>query len=476
MARRVLVDVVSRIEGRARITLRVDREGRAIDARVEGLELRGFESICVGRPIGEMPALTARICGICPVSHSLAAARAGDAIAGAEPPPPALALRRLVSLGSLVQSHATSFFFLAAPDLALDPDAPDDARNPFALARSAPALLADGVLLRGFGGQLVEKVAGRRVHPAFAVPGGVTHALDPRVRDDLSGSLESAMAAAERTVSWWLDLGVPRAPPGREWLLAHVGPGGELLGDRMLRVVAPSGALVEDAIGAGEALGRIVERAVPFNRAKLCAWRDTNGSTHAYAVGPVARLTASARCRTPRAARALATIGGPGSAMDPHAARLVEMLAALEEVGELLQDPLIASPDVLTPAGVWRREGVGACEAPRGALFHEYRVDRDGLVTAARIVAPTGQNARAMNAAVREIAREAGSGREITPTLRRRVQAAVRRFDPCMSCATHSAGREPAALRLVGPRGEVLDEWPRQTDECRDGDVTRNAP
>jgi NAD-reducing hydrogenase large subunit len=463
MARRIVVEPVARIEGHARVTLRVDAAGRAVDARVDVLELRGFEAICIGRPIREMPALTARICGICPVAHALAAAQAGDEILGADPPPAARALRRLLSLASIVQSHATSFFFLAAPDLALDAAAPAEARNPFALAGAAPELVRDGILLRRFGGGAIEQLAGRRVHPAYAVPGGVTRPLAPATRRALAAALPEALAAAERTISWWVRRGAPCAAArrARAWL-AHAGPAGELdLAGGTLRIAYADGR-AEDGIAAADALARIVERPVGWSYANLCAWRDPSGGLHSYEVGPVARLAVSSRCRTRHADRAIEAVSpGTRAGIDPHAARLVEIVAALEEIGALLDDPLIESREVLAPAGRLAREGTGACEAPRGTLFHGYEVDGHGLVAAARIVAPTTQNARAMNAAVHDVARRVGCGDGLCAQLRDGIQRALRAFDPCLSCATHTAEGAVAQLRLVGPGGEVLDEWPR---------------
>src|SRR5512136_687269 len=151
MGRLLSIDPVSRIEGRARVTIELDDGGRVLDARVQVTELRGFELLCVGRPLREMPALTSRVCGICPVSHALAAAKAGDAILGATPPPAARRLRALLQLAQLVQSHALAFFHLSAPDLWFGHDADPAIRNFFGLAQAAPVLARDGVALRRFG-------------------------------------------------------------------------------------------------------------------------------------------------------------------------------------------------------------------------------------------------------------------------------------------------------------------------------------
>jgi NAD-reducing hydrogenase large subunit len=281
-----------------------------------------------------------------------------------------------------------------------------------------------------------------------------------------------AIEAAERTLAWWnerlpgwADDSAPCAGLDTSFL-AHVGAGGELeYAKGGLRVLSPRGEILEDALTPADCLQRIVERPVPWSYAKLCAWRGVRGQPCTYQVGPLARLNAAATCGTPRADRALSEWRrhGGGIVRAPlhfHGARLVEILSALERIAELLTSAEILSRDVLASEGVLRREAVGACEAPRGVLFHRYRVDQHGIVTSVDIVAPTGQNARAMNAAVRHVARQTVRGDRLTAAVRNRVAAALRAFDPCLSCATHTFDGPGILLLLVDAGGEVLDEWP----------------
>jgi NAD-reducing hydrogenase large subunit len=472
MGRRIVIDPITRVEGRAQVIIELDEDGRVVEARVHVGEVRGFESICAGRPLREMPALTARICGICPVSHALAAAKAGDAILGAEPPPAARKLRLLLQLAQLVQSHALSFFYLSAPDFVFGHGGDPARRNLFGLSEAVPELARDGVGLRRFGQQVIERVAGQRVHAAFAVPGGVARPLEAEARDRIREGLPEALAAAGRAIAWWqetlplLSVEVSGYGDFESLFLALVGPAGELdpCGER-LRLVSARGEVVEEGVdpaGYRELLG---EAAEPWTYAKLPYWRALGYPDGLYRVGPLARLNAVSRCGTPRADRELQGFRALGrgavlSTFHAHLARLVEILYALERMEELLDDPEILATDVLAPAGVARGEGVGACEAPRGTLIHHYRVDACGLVTWANLLVASGQNALAMNRAVRQIAARWLDGARITEGLLDRVAAGIRAFDPCLSCATHAVGERWVALRLVGPGGEVLDEAP----------------
>jgi NAD-reducing hydrogenase large subunit len=470
MGRVVTIDPVTRIEGRARVTIELDDAGRVVDARVHVLELRGFEAFCVGRPLREMPALTARICGICPASHALAAAKAGDEILGAAPPPAARRLRALVQVAQVVQSHALAFFHLSAPDLVLGHDADPARRSILGLAEVAPALARDGVRLRRFGQEVIERVAGRRVHASFAVPGGVARPLDPAARDAIAADLPAALAAAERALEWWQGAEPDHAEEAASCgsfdtlFLALVGPDGELAVDGgRLRLVSASGEVLADGVEPSGYADLISEDAEPWTYLRLARHRPSDREAGTYRVGPLARLNVVSRCGTPRAERALAAFRAlsPGpvrSTFHAHRARLVEILWGLERIGELIGHPGILDPEVLAPPGEPRAEGVGACEAPRGTLFHHYRVDRDGLVTWANLVVATGQNGLAMNRAVRQIAGRWLSGARITPSLLNRVEAGIRAFDPCLSCSTHAFGGRVVALRLVGPAGRVLDE------------------
>jgi NAD-reducing hydrogenase large subunit len=475
MGERIVIDPVTRIEGHAKITIALDDRGEVRDARLHVTEFRGFERFCEGRPFREMPSLTARICGICPVSHALASARAGDALLAVEIPPAARKLRALVNLAQHVQSHALSFFHLSAPDLALGFDADPSRRSLFGLAAERPDLARDGVRLRAFGQRAIEAAAGQRIHAAWAVPGGVARPLRPEDRDAIRAGLPEALGIARRALAWWrrrvpeLDEEAHAFGEFPSLFLGTVAPDGALeLTDGRLRLVDEARRVVLDQVDPAsyrELLGEAVE---PDSYLKAPYYRPLGTPGGLYRVGPLARLNVASRCGTPEADEALAwfrTLAGGGGAVlssfHAHAARLVEILHALERIATLLADPDLVSADVRAEAARNRLRGVGACEAPRGTLFHDYEVDRDGLLVRVNLLVATGQNALAMNRTVTQIAKRYVSGARLREGLLNRVEAGIRAFDPCLSCSTHAAGRMPMVVELVGPDGTVLDRVAR---------------
>lgn len=473
MSERIVIDPVTRIEGHARVTVDLDDAGEVRDARLHVTELRGFERFCEGRSFRELPVLTARICGICPVSHLLASARAGDALLAVEVPEAARLLRDALNLAQLVQSHALSFFYLSGPDLLLGLDAPPERRNLGGLAAALPEAARDGIRLRRFGQDAIEVLAGRRIHPSWAVPGGVARPLDEAGRDRILAGIPEALAIARRTLAAWKQ----REGELRDELeasadlptlfLATVAEDGTpaYTGGR-LRFVDETGAVVVDGVDPADWRAWIGEVVDPASYLKAPFFRPRGPARGAYRVGPLARLNAVSRLGTPIADAELAEFralarGPVRSPFHGHRARLVEIVHALERLPLLLEDPAALSTDVQAGAACNRRRGVGSVEAPRGTVFHEYEVDRDGIVTRADLLVATGQNALAMNAALARIARRFVSARRLDEGGLNRVEATIRAFDPCLSCATHAAGAMPLRVELRGPGGVLLDAQER---------------
>ena len=473
MGERIVIDPVTRIEGHAKITIRLDDRGEVEDARLHVTELRGFERFCVGRSFREMPVLTARICGICPVSHLLASAKAGDALLAVEVPRPARLLREVLDLAQLVQSHALSFFHLSGPDLLLGFDAPAARRNLAGLAEALPEVARDGIRLRRFGQEVIETLAGRRIHPSWAVPGGVAQPLAAEARDRILAAIPEALAIARRALVLWKRREPEHAEELRAFgdlptlFLALVADDGTpAFTEGRLRFVDETGAIVADRIDPSEWRTWIGEAVDAASYLKAPYFRPRGPDRGAYQVGPLARLNVTARFGTPLADAEQAELRSLGrgpilSTFRAHRARLVEVVHALERIPMLLEDPLALSADVQAGAACNRRRGVGAVEAPRGTIFHDYTVDRDGLLTGVDLVVATGQNALAMNAVVAQIARRFVSARHLDPGALNRVEAGIRAFDPCLSCATHASGRLPLRLELRGPGGELLDALER---------------
>lgn len=467
MSRTVVIEPVSRVEGHARISLQLDAQGHLVDARFQVLEFRGFERFCQGRPFSEMAGITARICGICPVSHLLAAARTGDRLLAVSVPPAARKLRRLLNLAQICQSHALSFFYLSSPDWLLGWDSDPAQRNLLGLMAADPPLARAGIRLRQFGQAIIEQLAGRRIHSAWVVPGGVQTPLGAETRDWIlerlpearrtialalerfKALLEGPLAEAESSFGHFPSLFLALGGDDDRW--EHLEGPGLRVGD------AEGRRLVDNASedGYAELLGEAVE---PWTYLKFPYFRPWGYPEGVLRVGPLARLNLCERIGTPWADAELAALRRRcgrmvTSSFAYHQARLVEIVACLEGIELLVRDPELMDPQVRAHAGLNRREAVGVSEAPRGTLFHHYRVDEHGLITAANLVIATGLNNLAMNRTVLQIARAVlpdplPPDATIPEPLLNRVEAGIRCFDPCLSCATHAAGTMPLLLEL----------------------------
>jgi NAD-reducing hydrogenase large subunit len=466
--RRIQINPVTRIEGHARITLQLGDDGRVVGARFHVEQFRGFEKIAIGRPFHEMPALMARTCGICPVSHLVAAAKAGDAILAVEVPAAAERLRRIVHLAQILQSHALSFFYLSAPDLLLGMDAEPARRNILALHAAAPDLVRGGVALRAFGQEIIARLAGKRVHPSWVVPGGVSRPMDADTRRFIQdgvptaiGQLQSALDVFKRglerhreeiqTFANFPSLFFGLVNEARD--LEHY--------DGTIRVVDAGGHDVAVGLRPERYLDYVAEADEPDTYMKSPYYRALGPSEGMYRVGPLARLNLVDRCGTPLADRELAEFrtlqrGAQLSSFYYHQARLIEILFCLERLHELVSHPDVLADRVRAQAGPNRLEGVGVAEAPRGTLFHHYRIDANGLVVWANLVIATGHNNLAMNQGILQVAKHFVDGNALREGMLNRVEAVIRAFDPCLSCATHAMGRMPMEVRLLDPAGECV--------------------
>ncbi len=470
MARqKIIIDPVTRIEGHAKISIHLDEHGHVDEAYFHVTQFRGFEKFCEGRPFTEMPSLTARICGICPVSHLIASAKACDAILAVRIPENAARLRRILNLAQMVQSHALSFFHLSSPDLLLGMDSDPAARNIFGVLEANPSLARDGIRLRQIGQQMIEWLAGKRIHPSWVVPGGVNEALDAARRDRMLAMLPEALAITERALSWF------KAEMERfreeirtfanfpSLFMGIVGPDGTLEHyDGDLRFLDAGGKIIADRISGTDYAAHIGEIAHPWTYLKTSYYKPMGYPQGVYRVGPLARLNIIDRCGTPRADQEWAEFreldrGAVLSSFYYHYARLIEILYSLEKIEQLLTAPEVLDPNVRAHARANNSEGVGVSEAPRGTLIHHYKVDRDGLIVWANLIIATGHNNAAMNRGVLQVARHFVHGNKISEGMLNRVEAVIRAFDPCLSCSTHADGRMALEIELRNHEGEVLD-------------------
>jgi NAD-reducing hydrogenase large subunit len=467
MSREIVIDPVTRIEGHAKITIQLDDAGEVQDALFHVTQLRGFERFVEGRPFHEMPSLMARICGICPVSHLMASARACDMLMSVRIPPTAAKLRRIMNLAQIAQSHALSFFYLSSPDLLLGMDAPPAARNILGVAQANPALARGGVRLRQVGQQIIELLGGKRIHPGWVVPGGVNQPLSAEDRQAILSMLPEAIGLAETTLAWFTsqlerfseEIAVFANFP--TLYMSLVGGQGELeTYDGWLRIADHEGhALVEHL--APELYGTVIDEALtPHSYLKSPYYKPLGYPGGIYRVGPLARLHLATRCGTPRADQALAAFRrlDHRSSFHYHYARLIEILYAFEKIEQLLGEPDILDQHVRAFASPNAYEGFGVSEAPRGTLMHHYRIDEDGLITYADLIIATGHNNLAMNAGITQAARHYITGGHVTEATLNRIEAVIRTYDPCLSCSTHAIGHKPLHVRLLAPDGTEVDE------------------
>lgn len=466
---RITIDPVTRIEGHAKITISLDDAGKVDNAELHVTQVRGFEKLTEGRPYYEMPGITARICGICPISHSLASAKACDAIMAVRIPPAAQRLRELIHCAQFVQSHALSFFYLSSPDLIMGMDSFPATRNVLGIIQSHPELARDGIELRKFGLQVIETLAQERVHSSWIVPGGVKSPLPLPMHDRILAELPKAKEIAERTLSFykstmdaWKD-DLPKFGCFPSMYAGLVNAKGNLkLYEGQLRFRGAQDEIVADQIAAENYADWIGEAALKNTYLKAPFFRP-KGVTGMYRVGPLARLNVADGCGTARADHELedfrARFGKPAhSSFLYHHARLIEVIYALERMERLLNDPKILDEHVRATAGVNALEGVGMIEAPRGVLIHHYKVNPEGAITWANLIVATGHNNQAMNQSVKQVAQEYVKGAKIEEGMLNRVQAVVRAYDPCLSCSTHAAGEIALRMQLVAHDGMLLDE------------------
>ena len=473
--KKITIHHVTRIEGHAKITIKLDDAGQVTDTHFHVTQIRGFEKFVEGRPYYEMPSITARICGICPVSHLLASSKACDAIMAVRIPASAAKLRELLHMAQFVQSHALSFFHLSAPDLLLGLDSDPAKRNVAGLLESHPDALRDGIALRKFGQQVIERLGKERIHPSWTVPGGVNTPMDPAAREKTLAEFPAAMAILKRTLALWKNT-VDSFPNEIEsfsnfptMYCGLVGPDGSLrLYDGNLRFIGPDGAIVADQVKPDDYATYIGEAALTDSYLKAPFYKPLGLADGIYRVGPLARLNVADRCGTPEADAELAEYRqrlGVGaerrivqSGFHYHYARLIEAMYSLERMQELLDDPAILGTKVRAHAGVNNLEGIGVIEAPRGTLIHHYKVNDDGAMTWANLIVATGHNNLAIGRGITQVAKRFVDGNKIQEGALNRVSALVRAYDPCLSCSTHAQGTVPMVMQLVGPDGQLLDE------------------
>ncbi len=474
--RRIAIEPLTRVEGHGKVTLLLDHDNRIRQARLHIVEFRGFEKFIQGRPYWELPVLVQRLCGICPVSHHLAAGKAIDQLAGVEQlTPTAEKVRRLMHYGQILQSHALHFFHLSSPDLLFGFDSDIGQRNLVGLIERHPELAKQGVLLRKFGQEVIRVTAGKRIHGTCAIPGGVNKSLDSAERNYLKQDLPRMTAWGQEAVTLARSLFLEAREQHRRFaridtpMMSLCRDDGALeLYDGSLRVVAADGRRLLDRVDPREYHQHIREQVKSWSYMKFPYLQQLGPDAGSYRVGPLARVNSCDFIDTPLAEqariefRALEPDGLVQSTLAYHWARMIELLHCAEKIQRLLDDPDLLGSE-LKKSGEMRPRGIGVIEAPRGTLIHDYEINPDGLVTRANLIVSTTHNNRAMNESVRTVAADLFDGREISEGMLNSIEVAVRAYDPCLSCATHALGRMPLVIELQEPDGRIIDRLIKDT-------------
>jgi NAD-reducing hydrogenase large subunit len=468
--RRIAIDPLTRVEGHGKVTLLLDEDGQVHQARLHIVEFRGFEKFIQGRPYWEVPVMVQRLCGICPVSHQLAAAKAMDHVVGAIPrPPSAEKIRRLMHYGQILQSHALHFFYLASPDLLFGFASPAAERNIVGLAAARPEIARQGIALRKYGQEAIRVTAGKRVHGTGAIPGGVNKLLSRAERDALLADADLIVAQANEAVQLVKrifaehDAEFAAFAPIRSPILSLVRPDGALeFYDGVLRARDADGAVMFDGVAPESYHHLIREEVKSWTYMKFPYLIERGRQQGWYKVGPLARIQNCDFVPTPLAEAERRTFAAAFGGRPCHAplayhwARMIEMLHAAELIRDLLPDPELLD-GAMTGSGPRRHEAIGVIEAPRGTLIHHYEIGEDDLVSLCTLIVSTTHNNQAMNEAVRQVARQRIDGNRLNDGLLNAIEVAVRAFDPCLSCATHAVGRMPLVVELLDQGGVLVD-------------------
>lgn len=476
--KRVAVDPVSRVEGHGKVTLLLDENNQVQQARLHIVEFRGFEKFIQGRPYWELPVMVQRLCGICPVSHHLAAAKAIDRLVGVDPanlPPAADKLRRLLHFGQVLQSHALHFFHLSSPDLLFGFESEIGKRNIVAVLANYPDIGLQGVKLRKYGQEVIRMVCGKRIHGTGAIPGGMNKALSKDERDYLKQDIGQIVSWAQGALQLVTKVHTSNQPyyddfaTIRSNYLSLTKPNGALeLYHGGIRVKDEQGGTLFDHYDYCDYPALIREEVRSWTYMKFPYLTALGKADGWYRVGPLARVNNCDFIDTPLAEAARVEFKQHGGATMVHSTlafhwtRMIELLHCAESIQTLLNDPDLLSND-LVAKGEKRYEGIGVIEAPRGTLFHHYQIDENDIVTKANLIVSTTSNNTAMNESVRQVAAEYLSGRELTEPLLNNLEVAIRAYDPCLSCATHAVGKMPLQLELVDADGELVDKLVRHS-------------
>ncbi|MEM0049713.1 MAG: Ni/Fe hydrogenase subunit alpha [Candidatus Bathyarchaeia archaeon] len=476
----IIIDPITRLEGHGKIVIFLNEAGLVDNAYLQVPELRGFEKFCIGRKAEDMPILTSRICGVCPVAHHMASTKALDAAFHVEPPEPAKKLRELMYCGYIIYDHTLHFYYLGGPDFIVGPKAPREKRNILGVIEKMGLDVGKEVIRhRSYGQKIVETIGGKATHPVSGLPGGLSKPLSEEKREEIEKMVESSVKFAQFTLeifhkiilenTEYVDLIKSDIYSLRTYYMGLVDDKNRLnFYDGKIRVVDPSGNEFAK-FDVKNYLEHIAERVEEWTYVKLpylkkVGWKGfvDGAESGIYRVGPLARLNVSDGLSTPLANEEYKimykTLGGRPvhSTLAYHWARLIELLYAAERALELVRDPEITSKNIRNMPGE-PGEGIGVVEAARGTLIHHYILDEKGLVKDVNLVVATVNNVPSINMSIRNAAKGLIRGEHVEEGLLNMVEMAFRAYDPCFGCATHFAlGQMPLTIEIYDSRGKIV--------------------
>jgi len=479
MKKKITIDPVTRVEGHGRVTIHLDEYGKVEDSYFHIVEFRGFERFIQGHPYWEAPVLVQRLCGICPVSHHLAAAKAIDQLVGVDPEdlsPAAHKLRKLLHYGQIFQSHALHFFYLASPDLLFGMDAPVEKRNVLAVAIENKELARKGILMRKFGQEIIKAIAGKKIHGVAALPGGMHKSLTLNERDYfLNGkdipNIFTMLDWSKEIIEFIKDYHIKHKvllDSFAEFPSGHLGmvddTGKLVLYHGKLRAIDGVGNITLPDVSTNDYQQYFTEGVERWSYMKFPYLKNIGREKGWNRVGPLARMNICNAIPTPLAEKerqAFVSFTGKkvnNSTLYSHWARLIEILHCAEVMNDLLHDEDLLSNDLMRE-GEKRLEGIGIIEAPRGTLTHHYQIDEKGMITKCNLIVSTTHNNEAMNQAVRWVANNVISRKgAVTDGMLNQVEVAIRAYDPCLSCATQALGQMSLKFEVFNHQGELIDE------------------
>ena len=483
--REVVIDPITRLEGHGKITIFLNDEGNVEDAYLQVPELRGFERFCEGRRAEDLPIITTRICGVCPVAHHMAGVKACDAAFNVEPTETAKKLRELEYCGYYIYDHILHFYFLGGPDFVVGPDAPPAERNILGVIEKAGLDVAGEVIKhRAYGQKITEIIGGKATHPITALPGGISKALSEENREEIEKMVRSCVDFAKFSLKLFDDVVLKNVDyvnlitsepyALKTYYMGTVDENNKVnFYDGEIRVVDPRGnEFVKFA--PSEYLDVIEEHVEPWTYVKLpylkrIGWKGLVDGVESgvYRVGPLGRLNAADGMATPLAEeeyeRMYETLGGKPvhATLAFHWARLIELMYATERALELVTDHDITGKDIRNKPGK-PGEGVGIVEAARGTLIHHYVLDEKALAKKINLVVATTHNAPGICMSIRDAAKGLIHNGEVSDGLLNKVEMAFRAYDPCFACATHFAiGDMPLEVEIYDDEKRLLKKLRR---------------